>query len=104
MLITCNSKIIYFNDIPNSPFNCCPIKIAYIKETPDLIKSINDLNSSQVFQVCNLGQKKASKIHPKNVYSVDMNKLNHIMSVLYCWIRALEFILHLSYRLEFKTW
>ena len=51
-----------------------------------------------------MGPKNASKIHPKNVKPVEMEKLNNGMAILHCWIRAFEFILHLSYRLEFKSW
>ena len=107
MLITSNDQIVYFNDNPNSPFNCRPIKISYQKETSELIQSeisyiqsefstsietnlfgknvkieieafgtmldgkaisaVEEISSAQVCNVCNMGPKNASKIHPKNV-------------------------------------
>lgn len=63
---------------------------------------LSDTNASSRCFICQAGPKDMTKMGLGKISSTDNYKFG--LSTLHCWIRFLECVLHISYRLPFKQW
>lgn len=68
------------------------------------ITSILSGTSTQRCDICNATPKEMNNLDLIATKAVDTDLCKYGMSSLHSWIRFMECILHISYRLEFKTW
>lgn len=60
--------------------------------------------SSQVCYICGISPKNINKLDMFNFEPLDSTRLQYGLSTLHAWIRSLECILHIAYRLDIKSW
>ena len=68
------------------------------------ITSILSGTSTQCCDICNATPKEMNNLDLIATKAVDTDLCKYGMSSLHAWIRFMECILHISYRLELKTW
>ena len=63
-------------------------------------------SSTQCCSICGCSPKQMNDLEVVKTLSdqVENDNFNHGLSTLHAWIRCMEFCLHLSYRLEIKSW
>lgn len=64
---------------------------------------ISGTNSTQTCYICGTTPKQMNKTVTENRLSNE-SLYRYGLSVLHCWIRSLECLLHIAYRLPLKTW
>ena len=71
-------------------------------------KAINAISNNPSTQTCNLCLSKPSQMNDIDSLLkrpvVNVETVKYGLSVLHCWIRFFEFILHLGYKLDIKKW
>ena len=83
------SETVWMNPHTSSPKRCIPIMIKYAKETKELMKS--EINSIKT---------QIQKLRPTTITTT--NGVYIVTTEIHAWIRFMECILHIAYRLEIR--
>lgn len=67
------------------------------------INALSDTKSSMSCNICGSTPKDMNKLSTQNRKCKEENYA-YGLSTLHCWIRSLECLLHISYKLEVKKW
>jgi len=113
-----DEKIIWKNPRPSSTRYCRPLRLQFAKETAQ-IKIKHSLQLTMVEgKICSaLSHTSSSKCYICEAKPIEMNDLEHCLkkkvnesrfefglSPLHYYIRFFEYFLHVSYRLDLKSW
>ena len=78
--IKTNEKVIFTNSNPNSPYTCRPIQLHYKKETPDLIKNVNNDIQDQLDKIESI---KFDKNGRQFIFKIKVfNSMNDVKGIL----------------------
>ena len=68
-------------------------------------KAISGLTNTNCTQQCNACGALAREMNKVNLRekSVDQDKLKLRLSTLHCWIKTFEYLLHIAYKIDIKT-
>lgn len=69
-----------------------------------VFKTITNTKSSLTCPICKVTAKHFNNLELVNSKPVDQSTLVYGLSPLHCWIRVLEFLLHLSYKKVVQNW
>jgi len=114
-LIDSLNRVIWLNRSPQSVRFCRPLKIEYAKESSAKIlgekenldmQVITGTKSNQCCPICAVNPKRLIEITDFNseTFRPQPGSLKYGVSPLHAWIRFMEFVLNISYRMDIKTW
>ncbi|KAJ4430721.1 hypothetical protein ANN_19312 [Periplaneta americana] len=105
------------NPRPSSTKYCRPINIKLKHETIEIkhelkmtmvdgevCNTVMENKSAQVCYICGASPKHMNDIDSVQQRTVDHKSFSFGLSILHAWIRFLECLLHVAYRLDFKKW
>ena len=69
-----------------------------------ILNFLTETSSSQRCPVCGALPSETNNLQLISQKKENPDSLKYGLSTLHCWIRCLEYVLHVSYRLQFKKW
>ena len=69
-----------------------------------VINALTDTLSTQSCNICGVGSSDVNKLDLVRKRPLNENALKYGLSILHCWIRCFEYVLHLGYKLENQSY